>query len=89
MYGRVDSKGDCYVSLLVASPPLSSIKLLRNCPNFLNNVSKNKIIYYYSSSSIFLLIIYRYIYIFNIILYIIGSQLTEKYLLHRSLKIMG
>jgi hypothetical protein len=27
---------DCYVSLLVASLPFSSIKLLRNCPNFLN-----------------------------------------------------
>jgi hypothetical protein len=26
---------DCYVSLLVASLPFSSIKLLRNCPNFL------------------------------------------------------
>ena len=27
---------DCYVSLLAASPPFSSIKLLRNCPIFLN-----------------------------------------------------
>ena len=26
---------DCYVSLLAASPPFSSIKLLRNCPIFL------------------------------------------------------
>ena len=33
---------DCYVSLLAASPPFSSIKLLRNCPIFLNNVSKSK-----------------------------------------------
>jgi hypothetical protein len=33
---------DCYVSLLVASPPFSSIKLLHNCPIFLNNVSKTK-----------------------------------------------
>jgi hypothetical protein len=33
---------DCYVSLLAALPPFSSIKLLRNCPIFLNNVSKTK-----------------------------------------------
>jgi hypothetical protein len=33
---------DCYVSLLAASPPFSSIKLLRNCPIFLNNVSNTK-----------------------------------------------
>jgi hypothetical protein len=30
------------VSLLAASPPFSSIKLLRNCPIFFNNVSKTK-----------------------------------------------
>jgi hypothetical protein len=33
---------DCYVSLLAALPPFSSIKLLHNCPIFLNNVSKTK-----------------------------------------------
>jgi hypothetical protein len=33
---------DCYVSLLAALPPFSSIKLLRNCPIFLNTVSKTK-----------------------------------------------
>jgi hypothetical protein len=38
---------DCYVSLLAASPPFSSIKLLRNCPIFLNNVNKNKILILY------------------------------------------
>jgi hypothetical protein len=71
---------DCYVSLSVASPPCSSIKLLCNCPNFLNNVSKSKIICYYSSSSIFLLIINIYniyiILLFNIILYIISNILS-------------
>jgi hypothetical protein len=46
---------DCYVSLLAALLPFSSSKLLCNCPIFLNNVSKNKIIYYYNSI-IFLLI---------------------------------
>ena len=45
---------DCYVSLLAALPPFSSIKLLRNCPIFLNNFSKTKftniiILYYYIS----------------------------------------
>jgi len=35
---------DCYVSLLAASPPFSSIKLLHNCPIFFNNVKKNKIL---------------------------------------------
>jgi hypothetical protein len=36
------STRDCYVSLLAASPPFSSIKLLRNRPIFLSNVSKTK-----------------------------------------------
>ncbi len=58
---------DCYVSLLAASPPFSSIKLLRNCPIFLKKVSKTKftdiIILYY----IIITLIYNIIIIITII----------------------